>query len=204
MRHKEQFKRMFRMVDMLTLSATPIPRTLYTALMGARAMSTIETAPMNRLPVQTAVCPYNEQLIADAIERELARNGQVFFLHNRVQSIHDMEATLRRLAPRARIVVGHGQMDKADLECVMRDFVNGKADVLLSTTIIESGIDIPNANTIIIDRADRFGLADLYQLPCLCLPHAAEGSSLHRRRPQARLRHQAVYRARQRVQDCHA
>ena len=163
-RHKEQFKRMFRMVDMLTLSATPIPRTLYTALMGARAMSTIETAPMNRLPVQTAVCPYNEQLIADAIERELARNGQVFFLHNRVQSIHDMEATLRRLAPRARIVVGHGQMDKADLECVMRDFVNGKADVLLSTTIIESGIDIPNANTIIIDRADRFGLADLYQL----------------------------------------
>lgn len=163
-RHKEQFKRMFRMVDMLTLSATPIPRTLYTALMGARAMSTIETAPMNRLPVQTAVCPYNEQLMADAIERELARNGQVFFLHNRVQSIHDMEATLRRLVPRARIVVGHGQMDKADLECVMRDFVNGKADVLLSTTIIESGIDIPNANTIIIDRADRFGLADLYQL----------------------------------------
>lgn len=163
-RHKEQFKRMFRMVDMLTLSATPIPRTLYTALMGARAMSTIETAPMNRLPVQTAVCPYNEQLIADAIERELARNGQVFFLHNRVQSIHDMAATLHRLVPRARIVVGHGQMDKADLECVMRDFVNGKADVLLSTTIIESGIDIPNANTIIIDRADRFGLADLYQL----------------------------------------
>ena len=163
-RHKEQFKRMFRMVDMLTLSATPIPRTLYTALMGARAMSTIETAPMNRLPVQTAVCPYNEQLIAAAIERELDRNGQVFFLHNRVQSIHDMEATLRRLVPRARIVVGHGQMDKADLECVMRDFVNGKADVLLSTTIIESGIDIPNANTIIIDRADRFGLADLYQL----------------------------------------
>ena len=163
-RHKEQFKRMFRMVDMLTLSATPIPRTLYVALMGARDMSTIDTAPLNRLPVQTAVCPYNEELIARAIERELARNGQVFFLHNRVSTIHKMAETLQRLAPKARIVVGHGQMDKADLECVMRDFINGQADILLSTTIIESGIDIPNANTIIIDRADRFGLADLYQL----------------------------------------
>ena len=163
-RHKEQFKRMFRMVDMLTLSATPIPRTLYVALMGARDMSTIETAPLNRLPVQTAVCPYNEELIARAIERELARGGQVFFLHNRVHDIHKVEETLHRLAPKARIVVGHGQMDKSDLECIMRDFVAGKADVLLSTTIIESGIDIPNANTIIIDRADRFGLADLYQL----------------------------------------
>ncbi len=163
-RHKEQFKRMFRMVDMLTLSATPIPRTLYVALMGARDMSTIDTAPLNRLPVQTAVCPYNEELIARAIEREMARNGQVFFLHNRVSSIYKMAETLQKLAPKARIVVGHGQMDKGDLECVMRDFINGKADILLSTTIIESGIDIPNANTIIIDRADRFGLADLYQL----------------------------------------
>lgn len=163
-RHKEQFKRMFRMVDMLTLSATPIPRTLYVALMGARAMSTIDTPPLNRLPVQTAVCPYNEQLIAKAIERELARNGQVFFLHNRVQSIYKMQEELQRLVPKARIVVGHGQMDKSELELIMRDFVGGKADVLLSTTIIESGIDIPNANTIIIDRADRFGLADLYQL----------------------------------------
>lgn len=163
-RHKEQFKRMFRMVDMLTLSATPIPRTLYVALMGARDMSTIDTAPLNRLPVQTAVCPYNEELITRAIEREIARNGQVFFLHNRVSSIYKMQETLHKLVPRARIVVGHGQMDKGDLECVMRDFINGKADVLLSTTIIESGIDIPNANTIIIDRADRFGLADLYQL----------------------------------------
>lgn len=163
-RHKEQFKRSFRMVDVLTLSATPIPRTLYAALMGARDMSTIDTAPANRLPVQTAVCPYNEELIARAIEREMARNGQVFFLHNRVQSIHQVEAELHKLVPKARIVVGHGQMDKTDLELIMRDFVDGKADVLLSTTIIESGIDIPNANTIIIDRADRFGLADLYQL----------------------------------------
>ncbi len=163
-RHKEQFKRMFRMVDMLTLSATPIPRTLYVALMGARDMSTIDTAPLNRLPVHTAVAPYSEELITKAIEREMARGGQVFFLHNRVQSIRDMEARLHELVPRARIVVGHGQMDKGELELIMRDFVAGKADILLSTTIIESGIDIPNANTIIIDRADRFGLADLYQL----------------------------------------
>ncbi len=163
-RHKEQFKRMFRMVDMLTLSATPIPRTLYVALMGARDMSTIDTAPLNRLPVQTAVAPYSEELITKAIEREMARGGQVFFLHNRVQSIHDVAARLQALVPKARIVVGHGQMDKGELELIMRDFVAGKADILLSTTIIESGIDIPNANTIIIDRADRFGLADLYQL----------------------------------------
>ncbi len=163
-RHKEQFKRQFRMVDMLTLSATPIPRTLYVALMGARDMSTIDTAPLNRLPVQTAVAPYSEELITKAIEREMERGGQVFFLHNRVQSIRSMEEKLHQLVPRARIVVGHGQMDKGELELIMRDFVAGKADVLLSTTIIESGIDIPNANTIIIDRADRFGLADLYQL----------------------------------------
>ena len=163
-RHKEQFKRAFRMVDMLTLSATPIPRTLYVALMGARDMSTIDTPPPNRLPVCTTVCPYNEELITKAIETELARKGQVFFLHNRVQSIYAMEALLHRLVPQARIVTGHGQMDKADLEKIMTEFVQGKADVLLATTIIESGIDIPNANTIIIDRADRFGLADLYQL----------------------------------------
>lgn len=163
-KHKEQFKRNFRMVDMLTLSATPIPRTLYVALMGARDMSTIETPPPNRLPVSTTVCPYNEELIAKAIEMELARKGQVFFLHNRVQSIHQVEALLHKLVPQARIVTGHGQMDKADLEKIMATFVQGKADVLLATTIIESGIDIPNANTIIIDRADRFGLADLYQL----------------------------------------
>ncbi len=163
-RHKEQFKRAFHMVDMLTLSATPIPRTLYVALMGARDMSTINTPPPNRLPVQTAVCPYSEDLIKNAIERELERKGQVFFLHNRVQSIDTMEIMLHRLVPQARIVTGHGQMDKTELEQIMRNFVAGKADVLLSTTIIESGIDIPNANTIIIDRADRFGLADLYQL----------------------------------------
>jgi transcription-repair coupling factor (superfamily II helicase) len=127
-------------------------------------MSTIETAPPNRHPVQTIVAPYDERVIREAIEREMARNGQVYFLHNRIASIHDVEMKLRLLVPKARVVVGHGQMDPEELEDVMARFVSGEADVLLSTTIIESGLDIPNANTIILDRADRFGLADLYQL----------------------------------------
>jgi len=163
-KQKEKFKQLFRLVDVLTLSATPIPRTLYLSLTGARDMSTIETAPPNRHPVQTIVAPYDERVIREAIEREMARNGQVYFLHNRVHSIHDVEMKLRTLVTKARIVVGHGQMDAEELEDVMARFVAGEADVLLSTTIIESGLDIPNANTIIIDRADRFGLADLYQL----------------------------------------
>ncbi len=162
--HKEKFKMLRRMVDVLTLSATPIPRTLYLALTGARDMSTIETPPQDRLPVETLVVAYDERLIRDAIQRELNRGGQVFFLHNRVGTIHVMQQKLRALVPQARILVGHGQMHADELEEVMTAFVNGEADVLLSTTIIESGIDIPNANTIIIDRADRFGLSDLYQL----------------------------------------
>jgi transcription-repair coupling factor (superfamily II helicase) len=162
--HKEKFKQIFRQIDVLTLSATPIPRTLYMALMGARDMSTIETPPPNRVPVSTTVCAYDERVIRDAIRREMKRGGQVFFLHNRVKSIEMMASRLRELVPEARIVVGHGQMDKDDLEVVMHTFVKGEADVLLATTIIETGIDIPNANTILIDRADRFGLADLYQL----------------------------------------
>lgn len=163
-RHKEKFKAMFRTVDVMTLSATPIPRTLYLALMGARDMSTIETAPRNRLPVETVIAAYDERLIRDAIRRELARKGQVYFLHNRVASIEGVAARLKMLVPGARIDIGHGQMDEDDLEEVMQRFVRGETDILLSTTIIESGLDIPNANTIIIDRADRFGLADLYQL----------------------------------------
>ena len=162
--HKEKFKRLRTMVDVLTLSATPIPRTLYLALTGARDMSTIQTPPHDRLPVETVATQYDERLIRDAIQRELARGGQVFFLHNRVTTIETMRAKLQTLVPDARIVVGHGQMNADDLEEVMTKFVNGEADVLLSTTIIESGLDIPNANTIIIDRADRFGLSDLYQL----------------------------------------
>ena len=163
-RHKEILKERFRLIDVLTLSATPIPRTLYLSLMGARDMSTIDTPPPNRLPVQTSICAYDERLIRNAIRRELTRGGQVFFLHNRVQSIEGMKTRIEKLVPEARVIVGHGQMDKDDLEKVMHEFVDGKADVLLATTIIESGIDIPNANTILIDRADRFGLADLYQL----------------------------------------
>jgi transcription-repair coupling factor (superfamily II helicase) len=162
--HKEKFKRLRMLVDVLTLSATPIPRTLYLALTGARDMSTIQTPPHDRLPVETIATQYDERVIRDAVQRELNRGGQVFFLHNRVMTIETMRAKLQTLVPQARIVVGHGQMDADELEEVMTKFVNGEADVLLSTTIIESGLDIPNANTIIIDRADRFGLSDLYQL----------------------------------------
>jgi len=163
-RHKELLKERFRLIDVLTLSATPIPRTLYLSLMGARDMSTIDTPPPNRLPVQTSIVAYDERLIRDAIRRELTRGGQVFFLHNRVGTIEYMKEKIEDLVPEARVVIGHGQMDKENLEQVMHTFVAGNADVLLATTIIESGIDIPNANTILIDRADRFGLADLYQL----------------------------------------
>ncbi len=163
-KQKEKFKQLFRLVDVLTLSATPIPRTLYLSLTGARDMSTIETPPPNRHPVETIVAPYDERVIREAIEREMARNGQVYFLHNRIHSIQEVARKLKLLVPKARIEVGHGQMDADELEDVMARFVAGETDVLLSTTIIESGLDIPNANTIIIDRADRFGLADLYQL----------------------------------------
>jgi transcription-repair coupling factor (superfamily II helicase) len=162
--HKERLKENFRKVDVLTLSATPIPRTLYLSLLGARDMSTIETPPPNRIPVETIICGYDERIIRDAIKREMARGGQVYFLHNRVHSIGNLEDRIKDLVPGARILVGHGQMPEDQLEDVMAKFVRGDADVLLCTTIIESGLDIPNANTIIIDRADRFGLADLYQL----------------------------------------
>lgn len=163
-KHKEALKEKFRLVDVLTLSATPIPRTLYLSLMGARDMSVIETPPPNRQPVETLVCAYDERLIRDAIHREYARGGQVYFLHNRVQTIERTASRIRELCPGVKAIVGHGQMEERELEGVMQSFVAGKADVLVSTTIIESGLDIPNANTIIIDRADRFGLADLYQL----------------------------------------
>lgn len=162
--HKEKFKELFKLVDVLTLSATPIPRTLYLSLVGVKDMSTIETAPLNRLPVETVVCGYDERIIRDSIKRELERQGQVFLLHNRVQSIEKVRERIAQLCPEAKIDIGHGQMDSEELEDVMARFVAGKIDVLVCTTIIESGLDIPNANTIIIDRADRFGLADLYQL----------------------------------------
>ena len=162
--HKEKFKTLFKLVDVLTLSATPIPRTLYLSLMGAKDMSIIETPPPNRIPIETIICGYDERIIRDAIQRELQRQGQVYFLHNRVQSIGRIAERVKMLCPGARVEIGHGQMDEHELETVMQRFVAGEIDVLVSTTIIESGLDIPNANTIIIDRADRFGLADLYQL----------------------------------------
>ena len=162
--HKEKFKELFKLVDVLTLSATPIPRTLYLSLVGVKDMSTIETPPLNRLPVETVVSAYDERIIRDAINRELERQGQVFFLHNRVMTIERASDRIVDLCPQARVEIGHGQMDSDALEAVMARFVAGKIDVLVCTTIIESGLDIPNANTIIIDRADRFGLADLYQL----------------------------------------
>jgi transcription-repair coupling factor (superfamily II helicase) len=162
--HKEKFKDLFKLVDVLTLSATPIPRTLYLSLVGVKDMSTIETPPLNRLPVETVVSAYDERLIRAAIDRELERQGQVFFLHNRVASIERVRDRIADLCPQARVEIGHGQMDADELEGVMARFIAGKIDVLVCTTIIESGLDIPNANTIIIDRADQFGLADLYQL----------------------------------------
>jgi transcription-repair coupling factor (superfamily II helicase) len=162
--HKEKFKELFKLVDVLTLSATPIPRTLYLSLIGVKDMSTIETPPLNRLPVETVVSAYDERLIRAAIDRELERQGQVFFLHNRIASIERVRDRIVDLCPQARVEIGHGQMDADELEAVMARFIAGKTDVLVCTTIIESGLDIPNANTIVIDRADQFGLADLYQL----------------------------------------
>jgi transcription-repair coupling factor (superfamily II helicase) len=162
--HKEKFKELFKLVDVLTLSATPIPRTLYLSLVGVKDMSTIETPPLNRLPVETAVSAYDERIIRAAIDRELERQGQIFFLHNRVATIERARDRIVHLCPQARVEIGHGQMHADELEAVMARFIAGKTDVLVCTTIIESGLDIPNANTIIIDRADQFGLADLYQL----------------------------------------
>jgi transcription-repair coupling factor (superfamily II helicase) len=162
--HKERFKHLRRLVDVLTLTATPIPRTLYLSLTGARDLSTIQTPPQERLPVETQVLPATDAVIREAILRELNREGQAFFLHNRVRTIERVRDRLRRLVPEARIDIGHGQMPAGALSEVMRRFAGGEFDVLLCTTIIESGLDIPNANTILIDRADRFGLSELYQL----------------------------------------
>ncbi len=161
---KERLKRLRTEIDVVTLSATPIPRTLNLALVGVRDLSVIETPPEDRLPIQTRVAEASAGLVKDAILRELDRGGQVFFVHNRVETIEAQADQLRRLLPAARIVVGHGQMSEGALERVMRTFAGGEADVLVCTTIIESGLDIPNANTIVIDRADALGLAQLYQL----------------------------------------
>ncbi len=162
--HKEHLKKLRTEVDVLTLTATPIPRTLYMALTGVRDISTLNTPPEERLPIITHVGPYSPRLVRQAVLRELERGGQIFFVHNRVQTIHAMKMHLEKLVPEARIGIGHGQMDEHALSNVMHDFTEAKIDILLSTTIIESGLDIPNANTLIVDRADTFGLAQLYQL----------------------------------------
>lgn len=161
---KEKLKQFKVNVDTLTLTATPIPRTLQFSLMGARDLSIIQTAPPNRYPINTEVHGFNEQMIRDAITYEVERNGQVFFIHNRVANIYEVEATLKKIVPGIKTGVGHGQMDGPKLEKVMLDFINGNFDVLIATTIIESGLDIPNANTIIINHAENFGLSDLHQL----------------------------------------
>ena len=162
--HKEFLKKLRTSADVLTLSATPIPRTLYMSMTGARDLSLIRTAPFERVAVETNIAYDSDETIKAALTREIKGGGQVFFLHNRISTIHMMEKRLKKLAPYANITVAHGQMDSKLLAAKMQDFSNGKSDILLSTTIIESGIDIPRANTIIIDRADSFGIADLYQL----------------------------------------
>jgi transcription-repair coupling factor (superfamily II helicase) len=162
--HKEKIKQLRKKVDVLTMSATPIPRTLNMSLVGIRDMSIIETPPKDRLSIQTNVVKFNQQVIARAIRNELARAGQVYLVHNRVESIFSIGALVQRLVPEARVVVGHGQMSEEELERAMLDFIGRKYDVLLATTIVENGLDIPNANTIIINRADRYGLSQLYQL----------------------------------------
>ena len=162
--HKEQLKKLRQEVDVLTLSATPIPRTLNLALSGIRDLSTMDTPPEARLPVKTFVSEYSEDVIKEAILREIERNGQTFFLHNRVRTIDQVAALVVELVPQARVMVAHGQMPENQLEDVMVAFANGEADVLVCTTIIESGLDMPNVNTLIVDRSDRFGLAQLYQL----------------------------------------
>ncbi|MCD6502032.1 transcription-repair coupling factor [bacterium] len=163
-KHKERIKKWRARIDVLTMTATPIPRTMSMALSGVRDMSIIETPPANRLPIYTRVVPFSGDTIAESIEREVARGGQVYFLHNRVGSIEAMAHYLRSLVPNARFAVAHGQMKEGELSEIMMDFLAGRFDVLVTTTIIESGTDIPNVNTIIINRADRFGVAQLYQL----------------------------------------
>ncbi len=163
-RHKERLKQLRKEVDVLTMSATPIPRTLHMSLLGLRDMSVIETPPKDRMAIQTVVAAWDEKLLRSAIEKELDRGGQVYFVHNRVESIYEIADKIREMSPRARILVGHGQMPERELESIMLAFMRHEADILVATTIIENGLDIPLCNTIIINRADRHGLSELYQL----------------------------------------
>lgn len=162
--HKEKLKKLKTNVDVLTLTATPIPRTLHMSMLGVRDLSVIETPPENRFPVQTYVVEHSQTLVREAIERELARGGQVYYLYNRVQGIQEMAAEISALVPEARVGVGHGQMTESELEKTILDFLDGEFDVLVSTSIIETGVDIPNVNTLIVHDADKMGLSQLYQL----------------------------------------
>jgi transcription-repair coupling factor (superfamily II helicase) len=162
--HKEKLKRLKTNVDVLTLTATPIPRTLHMSMLGVRDLSVIETPPENRFPVQTYVVEYGYTLVREAIERELAREGQIYYLFNRVQGIHQMADQISALVPEARVAVAHGQMGEQELEKTILDFLDGEYDVLVSTSIIETGVDIPNVNTLIVHDADKMGLSQLYQL----------------------------------------
>src|ERR1700728_1356066 len=163
-RHKERLKQMRQEIDVLSMSATPIPRTLHMSLIGLRDMSVIETPPRDRMAIQTVVAKFDEKLVRTAIEMELERGGQIYFVHNRVETIYDLAAKIQELVPHARVTVGHGQMGETELERVMLAFMHGEYDILVATTIIENGLDIPLANTILISRADRHGLSELYQL----------------------------------------
>ncbi len=163
-RHKERLKQLRAAIDVLSMSATPIPRTLHMSLIGLRDMSVIETPPKDRMAIQTIVAKFDEKLVRTAVEMELERGGQTYFVHNRVETIYELAAKIRELVPSARVVVGHGQLPESELERVMLAFMNHEYDVLCATSIIENGLDIPLANTIIINRADRHGLSELYQL----------------------------------------
>jgi transcription-repair coupling factor (superfamily II helicase) len=163
-KHKERLKHLRALVDVLTLTATPIPRTLYLSLVGVKDMSAIQTPPQNRMPIVTEVLEYDEEKVKQSIRQEIARKGQIYFVHNRVQSIEKVYAHLKQLVPEVKIQVAHGQMSPHTLEAIMLQFIKGEVDCLVATNIIESGLDIPNVNTIIVNNADQFGLADLYQL----------------------------------------
>ncbi len=192
--HKEHLKQLRTEVDVITLTATPIPRTLFMALAGARDISTINTPPEARLPVLTHVGPYDPRLIRQAVLRELDRGGQVYFVHNRVQTIETIRTRINRLIPEALIIVAHGQMPEKELSAAMERFANGEIDVLVCTSIIESGLDIPNANTLIVDRADRFGLAQLYQLRGRVGRGATQAYAYFFRHPKYRVTEEALFR----------
>ncbi len=207
-KHKERLKQIKSSVDCLTLTATPIPRTLNMSLMKVRDMSILNTPPQNRLPIETFVTEFNEELVARAIRQEIERGGQVYYLHNRVETIEEIHLFLQSLVPEVSIAVAHGQMEEDELEEVMRSFVHGERQLLLSTTIIENGLDIPNVNTIIIDRADMLGISQLYQLrgrvgraghPRVRLPLVPGPARAQRGRHEAPADHLRQHRAGHRV-----